>query len=259
MNKSIIKSLTILLVFFPAMLFAQQNQLQSGTIHYNFIISFNSDSASGASRDVQPMTVTFDDQKAALYLNVPDMGEMRIIEDQKTHQTTAVFTNGKKKYYATANEEEMKKMLEESKRVKDSAMNALNSFSTESDSTGNQLSRGEFILTDTALVVEGITCKVYHMSNDLITMQLHATRDLALSSSLFDFGTPLSTNSDFDMSGIEGFPLEYEMEMNLLGMKMQLEMKVQSFEANMTDESFFEIPKGYKKISMSELQNMDMD
>jgi hypothetical protein len=259
MNTSIIKSLAILLVFFPAMLFAQQNQLQSGTIHYNFIISFDSDSASGASRELQPMTVTFNDEKAALYLKVPDLGEMRIIEDQKTHQTTAVFTNGKKKYYATADEEEMKKVLDESKRAKDSVMNTLNSFSTEGDSTGKPLSRGEFILADTALVVEGITCKVYQMSNALITLQLHVTRDLALSPSLFDFGTPLSTNSDFDMSGIEGFPLEYEMEMNLLGMKMQLEMKVQSFEANKTDDSFFEIPKGYKKISMSDLQNLEMD
>jgi len=230
---------------------AQPSAASSGTLNYDFVISMPGDSAAGMVEQVQPMIIALDGNRSVMYMNVDQMGEVRIIKDVSAGETTALISNGKKKYYATAGDEEIRKIREEDKRAQDSTLNILGSHDGDPSTV--------FVKLDTTIMVEGMRCSLYEKGNDLISVKILASEDVNIPSSLFDFGTPLSGQSDFSMDEIKGFPLGFEMRMDFLGLVMSIAMNLKSVELNKADHELFRIPKGYKKVSFRELMEMEMN
>ncbi len=196
-----------------------QTKISEGSVTYTITMTDNDMDPQVASMMPKEMTVSFKGDRSKSDMKM-GMGNVSAIYDVKAKMLITLMDMMGQKNAIKMSEADMEK------------------------ESGKQPKTSIKYLDDTKVIC-GYTCHKAEVSTegDKHKQVVYYTKDI------------VSKNANAmkgGLKGIEGFPLEYEMNMKGMGMKMT----AKSISKDKVDDAIFKIPEGYKEMTMDDVKKM---
>jgi len=196
-----------------------QTKLSEGSVVYSITLTDNDIDPQVASFMPKEMTMYFKGDKSKTEMKM-GMGQMAYIYDAKAKVMTTLTDMMGQKYCIKMTEEEMEK-------------------------EGGKEKKTTIKYLDDTKVICGYTCYKAEVTTEgeKDKQTIYYTKDIVVK------GADVMKGA---MKGLEGFPVEYALNQNGIGMKMT----AKTITKDKIDETIFKVPEGYKEMTKEEAMKM---